>query len=59
MRPARAGSYHMVDPSAGTEIWTQEDVDVLWRGQGIRLVRRRSDDLVFPLDQIATLASGE
>lgn len=28
------------DPSVGREFWSSEDLDVLWQGQGLRLVRR-------------------
>jgi hypothetical protein len=29
------------DPSVGREFWTLKDIDVLWQGQGLRLVRRQ------------------
>jgi hypothetical protein len=28
------------DPSVGREFWSREDLNVLWQGQGLRLVRR-------------------
>lgn len=53
------GLYLMADPFAGVETWTQQDVDVLWHGQGIRLVGRRFDDSASPLDRITALAFGD
>lgn len=59
MHQARDGSFRMVDPYVGVENWSRKDVNVLWQGQGIRLIRRGTSDPVFSLDQFAVLALGE
>jgi hypothetical protein len=30
----------MGDPSLGREFWSRRDLEILWQGQGLRLVRR-------------------
>lgn len=58
MRQTRGGSYQVVDPSVGIENWTREDVNVLWHGEGVRLVRRSPNAAQSPLGPLLSLASG-
>ena len=37
------GRVEMADPDVGREQWTVEDLRVLWRGRGMRLVERRGE----------------
>lgn len=46
------GSYTMIDPAVGTEDWTREDMNVLWHGQAMRLVRRGANAASSPLDPL-------
>ena len=59
MRPLDDGSHLMVDPFVGVESWSPDDVNVLWQGQGMRLVRRAPGEPVFPFARIAALTLGE
>lgn len=55
----RNGTYRIVDPYVGIEHWSRDDMTVLWKGQGIQLVRRTSHNGVAPLDEFAALAFGQ
>lgn len=37
----RQGEFVVHDPVAGKEVWTAEDLEALWTGEGMRLVARR------------------
>ncbi len=38
-----AGRHVIGDPSRGYEVWSDEDLRILWTGQGLRIVKRSSD----------------
>lgn len=40
LRQIRPGEYLIHDPVAGKEVWTEEELDLLWTGEGMRLVQR-------------------
>ena len=40
--PSSDGGVEIGDPSVGRERWSRSDLEVLWRGQAVRLARRQS-----------------
>ncbi|QDV46655.1 Peptidase C39 family protein [Stieleria neptunia] len=40
--PAEDGGVEVGDPSIGRERWAKQDLEILWRGEAVRLVRRES-----------------
>lgn len=40
--PAEDGGVEIGDPSIGRERWAKQDLEILWRGEAVRLVRRES-----------------
>jgi hypothetical protein len=44
----RGGEYLMHDPVAGKEVWTEDDLDALWTGQGMRLVAASPEQAARP-----------
>ena len=40
--PADDGGLDIGDPSIGHERWVKQDLEILWRGEAVRLVRRES-----------------
>jgi len=52
-----AGGFDVGDPMVGRELWTVEDLRILWHGRGLRLVPRRASIpmVLGPLDELLVL----